>query len=344
MTPARQRPARWTLYAPFAALLVALAAYTAYWLYAAGEIRASIEDWIDDHRRAGYQIAHDGLTIAGYPFRFDARLAAPRMIAPASEGGWRLETPELAAGALPHDLNRWIVAARSPAQIAFDTDGRRGVYALRADSARVSIAVRDGRTRRLGAEIDALEIDTLEGPQASVRRLEQLRLSGGLNAGDEMVIRAEAKALTLAPGAVSGDVARAFGLQAERMRLDASITQWGALAARADAGRWAQAGGRFVVRRAQLFWGPAQLEGDGDVTLDALARVDGRLSVMLADPDALFDALIAGRVITADQGEALRLAAMMAPRREAGVALPFRLHDGGLFLGPARVGDAPVLR
>jgi len=344
MTSKRRRPARWSLYAPFAALAVALALYTAYWLYAAGEIRASIEGWIEDHRRAGYQIEHEGLSIGGYPFRFDARLAEPRMSAPPSEGGWRLSAPELAAGALPYDVNRWIVAARSPARLELDKDAGRGVYALRSDSARMSIAVRDGRTRRVGAEIDALEIETLEGPQAGVRRLEQLRLSGGLSDADELIIRAEANALTLAPGVVSDDVEQAFGLEAERLRLDASVTQWGALAADGDAGRWAQAGGRFIVRRAQLFWGPAQLEGDGDVTLDSRARVDGRLSVIMADPDALFDALIAGRVISRDQGEALRLAAMMAPRREAGVALPFRLQDGGLFLGPARVGDAPILR
>jgi len=38
-------------------------------------------------------------------------------------------------------------------------------------------------------------------------------------------------------------------------------------------------------------------------------------------------------------GFALRLFALMAPRRDTGIALPFRLQDGGLFLGPARIGD-----
>ena len=122
------------------------------------------------------------------------------------------------------------------------------------------------------------------------------------------------------------------------------MTEWSALAADGDAGLWARAGGRVIVRGAQLVWGPARLEGDGDLTLDNQARPDGRLSVTLFEPEALVDALVAGGLVSSDQGEALRLAALMAPRRDGGVALPFRLQNGGVFLGPARLADAPALR
>ena len=30
---------------------------------------------------------------------------------------------------------------------------------------------------------------------------------------------------------------------------------------------------------------------------------------------------------------------MMAPRGPDGVALPFRIRDGGVYLGPVRLGD-----
>ncbi|MEO1038401.1 MAG: DUF2125 domain-containing protein [Pseudomonadota bacterium] len=344
MSQPRSRPRRRALYAPFALLLIVLVAYTAYWLYAASQIQASMESWIAQNRASGYEIEHQGVRVIGYPLRFDARVAEPRIAAPADEGGWRFEAPELAAGALPYDLNRWIVAVRSPARISLSVDGRPAAYALNAAAARMSIAVRDGRTQRIGAEVDALTIETLQGPASSIERLEQLRMTGGAGPDDEMIIRAEASGLGLAAGSVSADVNDAFGLQAELLRLDAAISQWNVLAAEGDAGRWAEAGGRLVVRRAQMLWGPARLEGDGDLSLDAQARVDGRLSLILSDPDALVNALVAGRLISPEQGEALRIAAMMAPRREDGVALPFRLQGGGLFLGPARIGDAPTLR
>lgn len=335
---------RLLVFAPFATALVLLAAYTAYWVYAAGEIRKTVEASVAAHEADGYEIDYARLSVRGWPLRFDVRALEPVVQAPASEGGWRFEAPEIAGGALPYDLNHWIVAARSPAVVETVIDGARARYRLEAETARISVAAENGATNRLGAEMDALAITTLQGPPALVERVEGLRLTGGVGADDAMALRLQASAVRFAPGAVEARARDAFGAEAELFRLDAAVTNWSALAAQGDAGVWARAGGRLVVRGAQLVWGPARLEGEGDLTLDAQARPDGRLSVTLFEPEALVDALIAGRLISSDQGEALRLAALMAPRRDGGVALPFRLQNGGVFLGPARLADAPPVR
>ena len=93
------------------------------------------------------------------------------------------------------------------------------------------------------------------------------------------------------------------------------------------------------IVQAELEWGPAQLSGEGDLTLDRQARPDGRISLRIADPDALTEALIEGEVIAAANGEALRLATMLAPRSSDGVSLPFTLRDGAIYLGPVRLGS-----
>ena len=58
-----------------------------------------------------------------------------------------------------------------------------------------------------------------------------------------------------------------------------------------------------------------------------------------ADPDVLADALVQARLVPTENEQALRLAAMMAPRGPEGVSLPFRVRDGGPYLGPLRPGD-----
>ena len=49
-------------------------------------------------------------------------------------------------------------------------------------------------------------------------------------------------------------------------------------------------------------------------------------------------ALVGAGLIPQENEEALRLAAMMAPRGPEGVSLGFRLRDGGVYLGPVRIG------
>jgi hypothetical protein len=58
----------------------------------------------------------------------------------------------------------------------------------------------------------------------------------------------------------------------------------------------------------------------------------------VTDPDTLAEALVEAGLIPEQNREALRVAAMMAPRGPEGVSLPFRIRDGGVYLGPARLG------
>jgi len=94
---------------------------------------------------------------------------------------------------------------------------------------------------------------------------------------------------------------------------------------------------------AELRWGSAALGGEGSVGVDSVLRPEGRLSVIVEEPDSLVSALVSGGVVGTSDGEALRLALMMAPRRDEGVSLPFRFQQGGVFLGPVRIGDAQPL-
>lgn len=331
--------ARFGLIAPFAALALVVLVHAIYWVIVAGGVERRALAWIAEQEAAGYDVSHAGLRVGGYPFRFSVRVAEPRIAAPATEGGWTAELPRLAVSAQIYDLRHWIAALDGPARIAAQSADGEAVYRVGAEAARLSLAGSDGATTRLGATLEGLIIEAEVGPAPSISAVRRVVLSGVIDSADRLAFRLQAEDMLFGAQLVPDGVDRTFGRTASLLRVDALLAHWSALAAAGDPFAWTGAGGRLEIGAAQLVWGPAELAGAGDITLDDALRPEGRLSLVVTDPDTLITALVASGLVHDEQGEALRLFALMAPRRESGIALPFRLQDGGLFLGPARIGS-----
>ncbi|WP_300527118.1 DUF2125 domain-containing protein [Maricaulis sp.] len=321
---------------PIAAIVLLLAGYSGYWFYAAGRVGEEMRAWILDKEEAGYEIEYTDLRVSGFPYRFQIQLTEPHFRAPASDGGWDARLAGVQANALPYDFSHWIVSFDGP--LVLDSGD---VMEINASSARMSRkSGRDGRTQRIGAEIRDLTLRAVSGEPPAVEAIDALVLSGLVGDDDSLRLRVEANGLKARDGDPGEPgLTRAFGETAQLARTDLIVTEWAALARDGNAAAWSQAGGRMQIVQAQLEWGPAQVSGEGDLTLDRQARPDGRISLRIADPDALTDALVEGEVIAAANGEALRLATMLAPRSSEGVSLPFTLRDGAVYLGPVRLGS-----
>jgi len=328
-------PSRTALLMPFAVLIIVAVLHAVYWTLAASQIEQRALAWIESQEAAGYQVGYDSLHVNGYPFRFSLRAEAPRLTAPDADGGWTASVERLAASAQFYDLNHWIVAPAGVGEIVSAGE----TYQLTADAARLSLRARNGATARIGASIENLTITAQDGQAPAVRAVKSLALASFLNQEDQLALRLQIDGLALGEGELEPALVQAFGSEASLLRMDALVTQWVALARLADPAEWRQAGGALVVNQAQLIWGPAELSGAGEIGLDADLLPEGRLSVVVTDPETLIGGLEAAGLVHDEQGEALRLAALMAPRREGGIALPFRLREGGIFLGPARVGS-----
>ena len=330
-----QAPSRKALFIPFAALLGVIVLHAVYWTYAARQIEQRALAWIDIQQDAGYTVEHLGLRVGGYPFRFTLHATAPLLTAPAREGGWSVGVERLAASAQFYDLNHWIVTPHGEGRIT--ANGQTALVI--ADRARLSLRARDGATQRIGASIENLTLTGLDSRPPAVRAIKQLALSGFLDDDDQLALRLQLDGVALGDGATAQTISDEFGDEISLARMDMVVRQWSALARVADPDEWRRADGALVVNQAQLIWGPAELSGDGEICLDADLLPEGRLSVVVTAPETLITALEGAGLVYDEQGEALRLAAIMAPRREGGIALPFRLRDGGVFLGPARIGD-----
>lgn len=323
---------------PFGAIIFVFLLYSAYWVYASTQIRAAVERWVTEQEAAGYEIEREALTVSGYPYRFQVTFRAPRITAPASDGGWHAELASLQAHAVPHDLSHWIVRFGGPAYLN-NLNGPGSELELGASDARISLVYNEaGETERVGAELIDFTILTRAGDAPDVQAIGALYLNGIVEADNTLHVRAMAENVVAAPGVLSHDVERAFGETLGMARMEFSVTEWASLARNADAVAWSQAGGQLDITDAALQWGPADLTAVGEFTLDRMARPDGRLSLRVTDPDTLAEALVEARLIPEQNREALRVAAMMAPRGPEGVSLPFRIRDGGVYLGPARLG------
>lgn len=333
-----EKPKRMRLILPFVIFGIILAIYTAYWIYASREIRAWADDWIISQQEAGYAMSHGKIGVGGYPFRFTLNVADPDITAPEQDGGWQARFEAFQASAMPWDFNHWIMSFKGPIELASLVDGEPALYEITPERAQVSISSSRGLTQRVGAEIENMNIVALQGPQPGVTRFERFALAGVLGDDDIMVTSIETIGLELTEGQMAANIENGFGRVGELIRLDGQITQWSALASEGDVAMWARDGGGIQINGSQLEWGPALIAGDGILSLDAEQRLIGRLSVIIGDPESLVDALVTAGLVEDGQGDALRLAAMMAPRREGGIALPLRFQQGGIFLGPARVG------
>lgn len=335
----QDRPKRRHLLIPFALVLVVVLIHGVFWTIVSGQIRNQAQAWIADQEAAGYVIAHEGLSVDGYPFRFSLRVESPDIAAPDSEGGWRVQAERLAATAQIYDLNHWILTPDGAVSLQALTEDGPARWTAAYDAARLSVAGSGGVTTRIGASVAGLALQAETGPTPAVEAIGALNLTGFFAEGDAFTVRVQADALRLAEGVLDPALQAAFGPEVELWRAEANITEFEALVRGGDPAEWRRAGGALDIIRAQLVWGAADITGSGQLALDADLLPAGRLSVVVTDPETLIQALVAAGLVHNEQGDALSLATLMAPRREGGIALPFRLQGGGVFLGPARLGS-----
>ncbi len=336
----RTSPSRAALLIPFALLALVIAVHGAYWVYTSGQIRAAAHAWIEEQEAQGYDVAHEGLAVSGYPFRFSVRAVAPALTAPDAAGGWSIAYDRVAASAQFYNLNHWILVLDGRGEFATDVDGAPARYQIEAASLRLSVTGENGANTRIGAEAEALAVTALEGPEPAFARIERLALAGVLSNTDILRLRVDMSGAETGAGVMPERILGAFGGRAEEIRLLADVTVWSALAGSGDPLAWTRGGGALEVNQALLDWGPAQATGSGRLRLDERLSPEGRLSVVVSNPERLASALVAAGLVNEEQAQALRLAALMAPPRQDGIALPFRLQDGAVFLGPARLGGA----
>lgn len=371
--PRRRRP--WLVAAPLAFVVLLAAAWSGLWFFAQSAIDVALSEWRAREARFGRAYRCGQESAGGFPFRFEVRCVDPsgdfagggRVIAFAAKeflAVAQVWQPTLMIGEMVGPLT--VGESGRPPSLSFTWSlAQASLRGLPTDPERVSVAV------------DRLAVASVEGgPQTMLANANRVELHGRIASGSAR----DRPVLDLALSVNQGSAARLGELAALPFDADISgvLTGLQDLVPRsfADALRALQAAdGRLDVTQARVVQGDVVATATGTLRLTRRGALDGELKLVIANAEKLLPALGIGKGLAQlvppgaieklapgldrlapGLGGALRGAAggaagkpvdALGPRTElegkSAVAVPLRIMDGAVMLGPFKLTEIPPL-
>jgi hypothetical protein len=106
--PARRGRGYFGLILPFAAVLLALIAWTVWWFVVANGVETQTDRSAAELRQAGYAVSWRERSVTGWPFRTFVQFEDFRLAGPTGVG---ITSPEIGAEANTYALGKWVIAA-----------------------------------------------------------------------------------------------------------------------------------------------------------------------------------------------------------------------------------------
>jgi hypothetical protein len=153
-------------------ITVATLAYSAWWFYAAQNLRSSAEDWFADQRAAGWEASFSDLTVRGFPNRTDLTISDPVLISPDGTVGW--QSPFFQILGLSYKSGH-VIVAWADSQTLTTPEGQIDIT---SDGLRASVVYQDDLILRSNLEAAVLNITAPEhavaiaGITAALERIE----------------------------------------------------------------------------------------------------------------------------------------------------------------------------
>ena len=200
------------------AVAVAAALWSGYWFYGRSAYRTAVEGLITDLRAQGIAVSHGGVSIRGFPNRFDTTISAPRIADPSRGLSWH--APFLQVMALSYQPYRLVIVW--PGSQRIETPG--GTIAVTAEDMRASLALHYDGEPQLGTFIVEAGEARISGSSGWASRfadiLAAVRHQEGTESGYEIAVR-----FSHHPGAASppANVAAA-ALMGDLTSVDADLT------------------------------------------------------------------------------------------------------------------------
>jgi hypothetical protein len=335
--PPARKPRRLGLYLPFVLLLLAVAGWTGFWLWARGEARVRMDAAVAELRQAGYQVSWKERGIGGYPFRLNVTLSDARLREPS---GWALEAPKLEGEAFMHAPGHWILAA--PEGLTF-VRPIGGPVTVKGELIRASLSNFDKRPPSFSFEGVKLAFQPGAGAQPFGLTAAD-RVEFHLRAGpdDEGGVFAEVKN---GKATLSGLFARIAGDKPISIVWNSTLSKMSAFAGPdwpSAVRHWVDAGGQMSVRQGGITAGEALIgTNSGTLTVGQDGRLRGVLDVSLRQAPRALGALSETGVIPPENAAAA--AAVAEARQGTGdvARATLNFQAGQTTLGPVAIGPAP---
>lgn len=338
--PAPQTPSRFWLFAPFVILGLAAIAWTAAWFVISARTGEALDAWVGAEAIAGRKWTCADRSVGGYPFRIEVSCA----------------TLSLERGDLKATLGRVLSVAQvyQPRHVITEVGGP-----LRASDGRLTV---EGRWSLLQASVQTtpnafqrLSV-VMDGPAFRVAGLTPVELALASQRFEAHIRPDPARAETDGAYDVALSAAKAVvpsldewigGGEPSDIAAEATVTQARGISGRPlveEVERWRRANGSVVLGRLSVDKGARRLEARGELGLDELHRVRGRLDASASGLEGLLGTITSGRAGTATAILGALLGPSPAPpapsprpgaTRPALSPLPtLAMENGRLMVGP----------
>ena len=335
-----RRPTRLGL--GFAVLLVALSgAYGVYWFIAAGRIEDGVGLWAQSLRPNNLDLSWRAIRVGGFPFVFRVELDEARLRDGGGSPGGEVHVPLLSGSARPWNFRVWRLAAPEGLSATVGPADRPvGRLSARAALGSVAVSSDGGAALWFG-----LSEPTADLPVSLAARDAGLWLTLPSHQPQTHTERGVAVALDIT-GLTLPVVPAPLRNPLDEIAVGATVM--GAVPAgppRRAAAAWRDDGGTLELDHFAVHWGTLALSGSGTLALDEGLQPIGAISGAIEGYDELMTALVAaGRMRAGDAGLARLALGMLAQRGPNGrpaISTSFRIQNGEMYLGPAKLGKAP---
>lgn len=297
MTPLPRRRPLWRLFMLPVLLIIAAAAWSAFWFYAASQVDVRADAWRAQEAKSGRFYDCASRSVAGFPFRLEVRCQNPSM---------RLQSriPERAVAQAPLAISLgdilvvWqiydptLLIAEFAAPAAISDGGGRASAIVNWTKGRSSVALADA-AHRVSLVLDDASIDRVNGSvQAPFAHAKHVELHGRLAAGSSLDNPVIETALHIEGGGVQevypllmqpfeADVrGKISGLK------DFSPKPWPLRFREIQA-----AGGHIEIVQSRIAQGDVVAVAAGTISLNEQGRLDGELQMTVAGIEKVIPAL-----------------------------------------------------
>jgi len=107
-----------------------------------------------------------------------------------------------------------------------------------------------------------------------------------------------------------------------------------------------QAGGRIEIRKMRLQQGDTIAVGAGNLGINPEGRVEGQLNLTVAGLDAFVNRMAAASGQRVSMSISLGLGLLAGSKKVEGkpaIAIPLKVTNGAMMLGPLKIGEIPPL-
>jgi len=339
------RHSRRGLVIPFAIFGLLLAVWTGWWFWLADQVETRLAVQTESLSEAGWQVAHEPVSVTGWPFRVRVAFPAANVVAPSGHG---VAASELVAEANAWNPGHWMLIA--PDGLVLTRPGK-GQMAVEGEALRLSVSHLRERFPDLRVELVQPTFTPVAGsepfPLASAERVElytRPHLTDGQAATDEMDVLFR---LTEGRGRAGGPVEGATRQGRLSAEVELTIEQASRLRGVDSAGvfaNWTAGGGRFTAVKGRLQAG----ESSARIASEALraradGRLEGRISLTAERPGEAIAGLAGSRSGAVNRVGAAGAAAAAGVQGDRPVDLVLLFRDGRTWLGPFALAPAPRL-